>query len=170
MLIAFVRRLLVGALPMFATAASAASLDYGKAIHLDAEELAETGIAEAYGKIRGQLQAYVQVPAELSEIIDPDAPRYSVRAAGTDYPVYGPDMPHDEYQSWGIATFVFFKIVNDQLKDTGTQFYALNGGNDLFGIFLTAAEAKAAKRAMPKKPTDWPYLPTADHPWYGQPY
>lgn len=170
MITAVLRRLFVGLLPVFAAAGPVTGLDYGRAIHLDAEELAETGIAEAYGKIRRQLQSYVQSPADLSEIIDPDAPRYSVRVAATNYPIYGPEMPNDEYQSWRIATCVLFKIVNDQLKDTGTQLYALNGGNDLFGIFLTTDEVKAAKRSMPKKPTDWPYLPTADHPWYGQPH
>jgi hypothetical protein len=60
-----------------------------------------------------------------------------------------------------------FSIVNAQLKNSTHRFYAINGGNDLFGMFLTPAEATAAQKSLPNK-SDWPYLPKDEDEWYGQ--
>ena len=90
-----------------------------------------------------------------------------MRAAGQEYVIYAPDVSDSEGRSWGTATYVFFKIINDQLAGTEVRFYALNGGNDLFGIFLTPKQAEDAKRSLPTR-TDWPYLPDAEWPSYGQ--
>jgi hypothetical protein len=54
----------------------------------------------------------------------------------------------------------------EELAATGIRLYALDGGNELSGIFLTAAQAERARRALPRK-TDWPYLPTSEPPWFG---
>ena len=40
-------------------------------------------------------------------------------------------------------------------------------GNDLFGMFLTPAEATAAQKSLPNK-SDWPYIPKDEDEWYGQ--
>jgi hypothetical protein len=34
-------------------------------------------------------------------------------------------------------------------------------------MFLTQPECEAARRSLPRK-DDWPYLPTLEHPSYGQ--
>jgi hypothetical protein len=81
--------------------------------------------------------------------------------------IYSPALPNEEGQSWGRATHAFFKIINDQLAKSEYRLYAINGGNDLGGIFLTQLESEAARKSLPRK-EDWPYLPTPDHPWYGQ--
>jgi hypothetical protein len=47
------------------------------------------------------------------------------------------------------------------------RFCAINGGNDLGGMFLTPDQAKEAQKALPNK-KDWPYLPTDEDPLYGQ--
>jgi hypothetical protein len=52
-------------------------------------------------------------------------------------------------------------------NDAPYRFFAINGGNDLGGMFLTPAQAEAAKQSLPRK-QDWPYLPTASKPWYGR--
>jgi hypothetical protein len=96
--------------------------------------------------------------------VDSDFPSYTVSCAGIDYPIYDKG---DDDESWGRATFALFDIVNRQLAKTPYRFFASNGGNDLFGMFLTPAQAEAAKKSLPRK-QDWPYLPNASKPWYGQ--
>lgn len=55
----------------------------------------------------------------------------------------------------------------EALAKTPYRLFALNGGNDLGALFLTPAAAEAAQQSLPRK-TDWPYLPDAKKPWYGQ--
>jgi hypothetical protein len=143
-------------------------LDYDQWIHLDAEDLAETGIAEAYEGLVPVLRKYVQQPAQVEEVIDNDAPRYSVKCGRRDFVIYAPELKEvSGNNSWGRATCAFFAIVNDQLANSAYRFYAINGGNDLGGMFLTPAQAKAAQKGL-KRRQDWPYLPKDEGPWYGQ--
>ena len=69
--------------------------------------------------------------------------------------------------SWGRAAVAFFTIINDQMASSQYRLYAINGGNDLGGMFLTAAQAEAAQKALPNK-ADWPYFPKDEPEWYGQ--
>lgn len=142
-------------------------LDYDAAEILDAEDLAECGIGEAYASLAPRLRAYGVEPAPLQEVIDSDAPAYAVRCLGREWVIFSPDTEDDEGQSWGRATCALFEIVNAQLSGVEHRFYAINGGNELGGIFLTPAEVEAARRSLPQR-TDWPYLPEPTHPWYGQ--
>jgi hypothetical protein len=152
------------ALAALALTASAAELNYDEWIPLDAEALAEAGVKAAYEELLPRLQQYVPAPAAVTERIDNDAPSYAVSCLGTEYPIYAVG---DQDESWGRATFAFFDIVNRQLAKTPYRFFAINGGNDLGGMFLTHAQAEAAKKSLPRK-QDWPYLPNASKPWYGQ--
>jgi hypothetical protein len=143
-------------------------LDYSQWIPLDAENLAETGIAEAYESLLPELRKYVQEPAQLEELIDNDTPRYSVKCGGREFAIYGPELADQSGDnSWGRATCAFFAIVNDQLASSACRFYAINGGNDLGGMFLTPEQATAAQKNLPRK-QDWPYLPNDELPWYCQ--
>lgn len=142
-------------------------LDYNTMHFLDAEDLAEAGIKEAYQSMMPILGQYVSEPAEVQEVVDNDAPSYVVRCAGQEYVIYSPALPEVEGQSWGRAAHAFFQIVNDQLAKSEYRLYAINGSNDLGGIFLTRPECEAARKLLPRK-EDWPYLPTLEHPWYGQ--
>lgn len=144
------------------------TLDYDQLVLLDAEELAETGIAEAYARLLPDLRKYVQQPSRVEEVIDDDTPVYSVRCGGKEYPIYGPDLDEEEGGAWGRATVAFFALVNEQLAGTPYRFYAINGGNDLGGMFLTPAQAHESRASLPRS-DDWPYLPQDDPPWYGQP-
>jgi hypothetical protein len=143
------------------------ALDYEKMLFLDAEELAEVGIKRAYDSMLDVFRRYAPDPAEVQELIDTDAPSYSVKCGGVEYVIYSPELPHDA--DWGRATYAFFKSVNDQLAKSDYSLYAINGGNDLGGMFLKASECDAARRSLPRR-EDWPYLPTLEHPWYGQPH
>lgn len=142
-------------------------LDYDRWVHLDAEDLAESGIAEAYERLLPELRQYVPNPARVDEVIDKDAPIYSVRCGGKEYAIYGLDLDEEGGGSWGRATVAFFGIVNEQLAETAYRFYAINGGNEIGGMFLTPAQAHESRAALPR-PQDWPYLPMDQLPWYGQ--
>jgi hypothetical protein len=144
-----------------------AVLDYDQLIPLDAEDLAEQGIGAAYVRLLPLLRQHVATPAAVHDLIDAETPSYGVRCADEDYLVYGPAMPGSDRESWGRATCIFFRIVNAQL-DQAIRFYAIGGGNDLGGMFLTAETAKRACSMLSRK-SDWPYIPQFDPPWYGQP-
>lgn len=140
-------------------------LDYANLVFLDAETLAEAGIGPRYNLLLPELRQYVSEPAVVEEFVDNAAPSYRVRCRDVDYPIYSP--PVDELLAWGRATHAFFKIVNDQLSESEYRFYAMNGGHELGGMFLTERESKAARRSLPRK-LNWPYLPTLHAPWFGQ--
>ena len=143
------------------------TLNYDEAIPLDAEAIAEGGIAEGYESVLPNLRQFVKHPVRIEEDRDDDAPSYSVRCGDTEFEIYAPDLDEEEGNSWGRATVALFSIVNEQLKNATHRFYAINGGNDLFGMFLTPEEAAAAQNSLPNK-RDWPYLPKDEEPWYGQ--
>jgi hypothetical protein len=142
-------------------------LNYDEVIHLDAEDLAETGIGDAYESLLPKLRQFVERPAAIKEVFDNDLPRYLVRYREKEYVIYSPNAKESEENSWGNATYALFDIINDQLAQTSYRFYAINGGNDLGGMFLTPAQSEAARRSLPNK-AHWPYLPVLEHPWYGQ--
>ena len=142
-------------------------LDYDKMLLLDAEDLAEGGIKNAYQSVAKVLGQYVSEPAQVQEVLDNNAPSYLVRCGDREYVIYSPSLPDEEGQSWGRASYAFFSIINNQLKNSEYRLYAINGGNDLGGMFLTQPECEAARKSLQRK-EDWPYLPTDKHPWYGQ--
>ena len=96
-----------------------------------------------------------------------EAPSYIIRSLGKEYPIYSPDLEEGEGQSWGRATYTLFSIINEQMSQSSHRFYAINGGNDLGGIFLTPDKCEAAIKSLENK-SDWPYIPANEHPWYGQ--
>ena len=141
-------------------------LNYDDSIHLDAETLAEGGIAAAYESVLPRLRQFVKNTARIEEYRDDDKPSYSVRCEGIEYHIYSPELEEQNVESWGRATVALFAIINEQLKDSTHRFYAINGGNDLCGIFLTLAESEASRNSLPNR-RDWPYLPVDEDPWYG---
>ncbi len=142
-------------------------LDYDKLVHLDSEDLAEQGIGKAYARLGPHLRSHGVEPAPLEEVIDESGPSYRLRFRGIEYVIYSPNVPGSEENSWGLATFAFFAVINQQLSASETRFYAIDGGNDLGGMFLTAEEVARAKASLRKR-EDWPYLPTEEAPWFGQ--
>lgn len=146
--------------------AGAAPLDYDQAIHLDAEDLAEGGVVRAYEQLGPQLRRYVARPMAATERHEPNPLRYIVNAGGVEYVIS--DAATGESESWGRATHALFDIVNRQLAGSEVGFHAINGGNDLHGMFLTERQAKDARRRLRR--TDWPYLPQSQPPWFGRPH
>jgi hypothetical protein len=141
------------------------ALDYDQMVMLDAEDLAEGGIARAYSHLSPQLRRYVPSPEAIEEVVNPDAPSYAIRFRKNLFQIYGPGRRAD---SWNLATYVFFKLVNDQLGNAPVRFYAINGGNDLGGMFLTKPQVDEARENSHEE--DWPYLPNDEPPWHGRPH
>jgi hypothetical protein len=146
------------------------ALNYDDMIFLDAEELGEGSIGDSYKTdIIPVLQQYVEAPAEIVEDLDPNTASYKVTSQGQTYVIASPGMDLSEGQNWGNAAFALFDIVNRQLQNSSVKFYAINGGNDLGGMFLTEETYNQAIKSLNRK-MDWAYIPTAEHPWYGQPH
>jgi hypothetical protein len=139
-------------------------IDYALALMLDAEDLAEQGILEAYQQLAPRLAEYGVAAGPVIENDDSLANHYSVDFDGVRYVAYGPGVAVAD--AWGLATHALFDIVNRQLASTGVRFYAINGGNDLCGIFMTPVQAERARHALPRQ-SDWPYLPVPEPPWFG---
>jgi hypothetical protein len=140
------------------------AIDYDAALMLDAEELAEQGVAAAYVELSTRLSELGIEPASVSESVDAEAGAYAVQCGGTSYSISGRSIPASH--CWGLATYALFDIVNRQLAGHRLALYAINGGNDLFGIFMTPAQAERARGALPRK-SDWPYMPTHEPDWFG---
>jgi hypothetical protein len=141
-------------------------LDYEQVVHLDAEDLAEQGIQSAYAALLPQLLRYTTAPLEITQEVDTDAGAYAVCAGGSRYEIWASAI--DPNDGWARATAAFFTIVNASLVKSEHKFYALYGGNDLSGLFLTADECLLARRAI-KRRSYWPYIPVMEAPHYGFP-
>jgi hypothetical protein len=149
------------------SAGHGATIDYDRTIVLDAERLAEGGVKSAYdAEIAVELRARSIQPKPLIEEKDDNVPAYSVQFGEKHFPIYGPGLAPEE--SWGRATYALFEAVNRQLLGTDFRFYALGGGHELQGVFLTEDEAAQAKRELSNK-SDWPYIPTGSPPDWGEP-
>ena len=136
------------------------------AVFLDAEELAEAGVKDAYVNLLPQLRKFVVQPNTVDEELGPNAEFYKVRAGGNTYLIY--DQSSDDlFQMWARATTVLFEIVNEQLTATNYRLLALYGGNDLQGVFLSTDEAERIRSRVAGR-AEWPYQPTMTAPWYGQ--
>src|SRR5258708_1741496 len=127
------------------------TLNYDNMLFLDAEDLAEAGIKKAYDSLAPDLGQYISAPAEVQEVVENDTPSYVVRCCDQEYLSYSPDVPNDEGQGWGRAAYAFLKIANDKLRKWENRLYAINGGNDLGGMFLSQSECEAARRSLPGK-------------------
>lgn len=143
------------------------SLDYDDLVHLDAEDLSEQGIADAFEALRERLSRYVDEPIQVQETFDEETGSYSIRYAEVEHVILSPELPYSRGEHWGRATAAFFALVNSQLTSSPVRFYAFNNGNDLSGMFLEPARAEEAKKGL-KRRIDWPYIPDACAPWYGQ--
>lgn len=149
-----------------AVAEPAMSKDEDVYVLTDAEDLAEGGIKEKYDEILDEIRKYVKEPVEIQETRGEYGEFYRVTAGGVEYPIY--EDPNDE-ESWGRAAVAFFDIVNRQLVGSGIEFYAVYGGNEMMGVFLTPAEFDNMRQKNQDR-GEWPYRPVMEAPWYGMPH
>jgi hypothetical protein len=65
------------------------AIDYDAALMLDAEELAERGVADACDKVSTALNELGFSPAAVGENVGTEAGTYTVQFGGTNYPIAG---------------------------------------------------------------------------------
>jgi len=144
--------------------------------HADAEDLAEGGICTFIREIEPFLTAQgVRVPELQDEVSERG---YIVRVGGTPHMIYNAaDLQRDTTGKepgviWGLAMTRGFRIVDQLLEAAGSpeRLYAINGGNDLFALFLTPELHRIISGHPDADAKDGPYKPTEDYPLFGQPH
>ena len=144
-------------------------LDYERLIMLDAERLFEQGMLEGYEAIIPKLKDFIE-PANMTEIFPDGTDDYLIEVQNKKYYLFNEDIAQkDIYDGWALATYTLFHVVNLQLVETDYQLYALYGANDLSGVFMTEEEVVARRRAFKDNHSEWPYIPTIEHPNFGFP-
>jgi hypothetical protein len=68
-------------------------LNYDDLISLDAETLAEEGIAGAYQRLLPELKKHIRNPAQIYEYIDSEIPEYKVSCNGEEFTIYSAEVP-----------------------------------------------------------------------------
>ena len=139
-------------------------IDYEQIVHLDAEDLAEGGMVEAYERITAAIadERIEWAPMTQSGEGTPD---YSIHLLGETHRVYGSSPGTDD---WAISSAVLFDAVNRQLVNLDFKVYALNGGNDLHAVALTKRQFEEAVQYHERR-HDRPYLPNQEPPHFGYP-
>ena len=142
-----------------------------RCFHADAEELAEGGVLGFLEEVSPFLAAEgVAVPDTQDHITEDN---YKLRWAGQEHLVYdASDLAREEKEPgrlWAIATVRTFSLVNGLLGSTRSQerLYAVNGGNDLFGLFLTPSQLAEVLAYAGNDARGVPYEVQDAPPWYG---
>jgi hypothetical protein len=144
----------------------------GRMFRADAESLVEGGICEFVREIEPFLARQGVTINQLKDDIDESG--YTVSVNKKEHVIYdAAELKRDQKQLvsiWGLATARGFAIINEMLTNSGSdeRLYAVNGGNDLFGIFLSPELREAVCDHPDATLSDRPYIPNAEHPWYGQ--
>jgi len=121
---------------------------------LDAESLAEGGIAEALAEVYEEHEDKFKGALECEEVWGDEEESYSLEWGKHRFEVYGPSDPESHEKSWERATVAAFSVLNTYVKKPW-KVYAVGGGEDLWGIFLTPQEHARilANPEYPDKPT-----------------
>lgn len=144
--------------------------------HADAEDLAEGGIGRFIREAQPFLSAQgIRIPDLQDEVSDQG---YVVRVGGVPHKIYdAADLKRDTAGKepgliWGLAMARGFALVDQLLESAGSpeRVYAINGGNDLFAIFLTPELLRTISEQPDAVAKDGPYKPTEEYPWFGQPH
>jgi hypothetical protein len=145
----------------------------GRMFVADAEELAEGGVSEFVNELRPFLSAQgVKVPSLQDQFGD----EYFVLVDGARVKIWEKSEGRSEREQkkpglvWGLSTVRTFELLNSWLKASGSKqrAFAVNGGNDLFVMFLTEDLDAAIANDPAASATDTPYTPVESYPWFGQ--
>ncbi len=141
----------------------------------DAEDLAEGGIGRFLQEISPFLALQGVALPEIEEEMSEEG--YVVRVGGADYQIYdAADMERDASGEesgliWGLSMVHGFRIADELLAAAGSaeRAYAVNGGNDLFVLFLTPELHRVIMEHPDASRCDGPYVPHEEYPLFGQP-
>jgi len=145
----------------------------GRFHHADAEELAEGGVAGFLDSVGPFLESEGVALGVIQE--DSSADHYTLHVAGRDWVIYDEGaVARDANEPgvlWARASLNAFTLVNELLRDAGSleHLYAVNGGNDLFGMFLTEGQLTVVRQHAGGSIRGTPYELRDDPPWYGEP-
>jgi len=134
----------------------------------DGEDLAKSGICAFIREIQPFLSAQgVKLPDLQDEA---SASGYVVRVGGVPHTIY--DAKEMKGDIWGLASARGFALVDKMLESAGSpeRIYAINGGNDLFAIFLTPELYQTISTQPDFDAKGGPYKLTEEAPWFGQPH
>lgn len=140
----------------------------------DAEDLAEGGAGPFLTSVSAFLtREGISLPTATDDIFDDG---YTVFVNDMEFEIYNAiELERDENEQpgliWGLSMTRCFNIINQLLEAAGSteRIYAVNGGNDLFGFFLTPHLFELIVRHPQAAPHDGPYKCTENYPRFGQP-
>jgi hypothetical protein len=141
----------------------------------DAEDLAEGGVGQFLREIAPFLATQkVTLPA-IEDATSEDG--YTVRVGGASYQIYdAEELERDSSGEeggliWGLSSVRGFRIADELLTAAGSaeRAYAVNGGNDLFVMFLTPELHQVIMNHPDASRRDGPYILKEEYPSFGQP-
>jgi hypothetical protein len=141
----------------------------------DAEDLAEGGVGQFLREVSPFLSAQKVTLPVIEDVSSQDG--YTVRVGGATYRIYdaeelGRDSSGEEGGLiWGLSSVRGFRIVDELLTAVGSveRAYAVNGGNDLFVMFLTPELHHVIMDHPDASRHDGPYVLKEEYPSFGQP-
>ena len=148
----------------------------GRFFQSDAEDLAEGGVGELLNQVQAFLNAHGVSQLEVED--DAEGPDYIVHVNGVAHVIYNETEFNRETNSdqpgliWGLSMARGYTIINNLLEKAGSpeRIYAVNGGNDLYAIFLTPEMHRIILAHPDVDPSSAPYQPAENYPWFGQPH
>jgi hypothetical protein len=141
--------------------------------HADAEDLAEGGVGQFIQRVGPFLARQGVAALEIEDEVGEK--NYKVRVNGVEHLIYD-EAEYDRDSGgeelgliWGLAMARGFRIVDGLLEKAGSpeRLYAVNGGNDLFGLFLTPEMHRIILAQPGVDLPSAPYKPTEEYEWFG---
>jgi hypothetical protein len=145
----------------------------GRLFAVDAEELAEGGVAAFLEEVRPFLESQgVAVPP----LVDHLTVEYTLLAGEEQLPIwtrddFNRDLGSEPGRIWGASSARTVQILNRWLQaaQSAERAYGVNGGNDFFVLFLTPELFSLIERSSAASPQEAPYTPNLEYPRFGQP-
>jgi len=141
----------------------------------DAEDLAEGGVGRFLQEVSPFLAAQKVTLPQIEDLLSEDG--YAVRVGDVTHRMYdATELERDSSGKeagliWGLSTVRSFRIIDEFLAAAGSteRAYAVNGGNDVFVMFLTSELHRVITLHPDALPHDGPYLLKEEYPSFGQP-
>lgn len=144
-------------------------------MHCDAEQLSKGGVAQFLDELRPVLALR---GVDLGAIENRWLVDYRVACGGREQLIWSAaeaarERDHEQPGLvWGLTTARAFAMVNRLLRDSGSpeRLYAVGTGTNLLAYLLTPELAELVSGLTGTRPSEAPYLPTEEYPWFGQPH
>jgi hypothetical protein len=145
----------------------------GRLFAVDAEDLAEGGVAAFLEEVKPFLQ---RLGVAVPPLVDHITVEYTLLAGEDQLPIwtrddFNRDLDNEPGRIWGVSSARTVQILNQWLQkaDSAERAYGVNGGNDFFVLFLTPELFSLIERYSADSSQDAPYTPNLEYPRFGQP-